>query len=463
MRRASNLNDKMGMHKILVEAGWVIPEAKAAAVIRHGAVAIEGNRIVHVGVASEVRKHFVADQVISLRGSAVLPGLINTHTHLVGGFNKGITEDISGTAAGLFRRARPLQEKYVKPEYIYYPGFVHGMEMLMTGTTTINETWYYQIEAAKIVRDLGIRAVIAEMVREGTAQSPGSLERVWDRSLAEHGFDKSVELIEQFHNFDNGRITCRIAPHAPDSMREWALVKCRDMARQYDLGLHIHLAQVPGETEYMLATHGKRPVHYMKDMGLLGERTIGIHCVFLDPTDIEMMAETKTAMSHTAYLVAKRAYFPPMPQVYASGMRVSFGSDWCSNDMWKIMRTAILFARVLSGKVETMSGYDALRIATIDGARALNMENEIGTLTVGKKADLIAVDMQTAWCQPVRDADVITTLVYNANGSDVTHVIVDGKVVVADRRLATADQDAAFREAQKMADRVWKDAAEIFV
>ena len=451
------------MAKILIEGGWVIPEADRAAVIRNGAVAIEGNRIVDVGSASELRERFSPDRTIRVPGSAVLPGFVNTHTHLVGGFNKGITEDVSGTAAGLFRRARPLQEKFVKPEYIYYPAFVHGMEMLMTGTTTINETWYYQIEAAKVVRDLGIRAVVAEMVREGTAQAPGSLERKWDRSLAEHGFDKSVELIEQFHGHDNGRITCRIAPHAPDSMREWALLKCKDMADRYGLGMHIHLAQVPGETEYMLATHGKRPVRYLRDLGLLGERTIAIHCVFLDGSDIEIMAETQTPMSHTAYLVAKRGYFPPMPQVYSSGMRVSLGSDWCSNDMWKIMRSAVLFARVLAGRADILSGYDALRLATIDGARALGMEDEIDTLAIGKKADIIVVDMQNPWCQPVHDADVITTLVYNANGSDVTHVLVDGKIVVDERRLMTADQDVVMREAQKMADRVWSDAAEIFV
>jgi 5-methylthioadenosine/S-adenosylhomocysteine deaminase len=289
------------------------------------------------------------------------------------------------------------------------------------------------------------------------------MDRNWDRGLAEWGFDESVRLIEEFHNSADGRITCRIAPHAPDSMREWALVRSREMADQYGLGLHIHLAQVPGETEWVLANHGKRPVRFMRDMGLLGERSIGIHCVFLDDEDIEIMAETKTAMSHTAYLVAKRGYFPPMPKVYAAGMRVSLGSDWCSNDMFKIMRSAVLFARVLSGDIATLSGYDVLRLATLDGAIALGMEQDIGTLTVGKKADVIVVDMQNAWCQPVRDPDVISTLVWNANGSDVQHVVVDGKVVVENRRLQTADQDLVFREAQKMADKVWTDAAEIFV
>jgi cytosine/adenosine deaminase-related metal-dependent hydrolase len=336
------------------------------------------------------------------------------------------------------------------------------MEMLMTGTTTINETWYNQFESGRIVRDLGIRAVIAEMVREGTSKTATSLDRDWDRGLVERGFEKSIELIEEFHGHDDNRITCRIAPHAPDSMREWAMLKCKDMAEQYNLGLHIHLAQVPGETEYMMATTGKRPVKYLNDLGMLGERTIGIHCVFLDDSDIEIMADTKTAMSHTAYLVAKRAYFPPMPKVYASKMRVSLGSDWCSNDMWKIMRTAILFARVLSGRIDIITGYDALRLATLDGAIALGMEKDIGTLTPGKKADIIAVDVQNAWCQPVHDDDIVTNLVYNANGSDVTHVFVDGKAVVKDRVLQTADRDEIFRDAQKVADHVWKEAAEIF-
>jgi 5-methylthioadenosine/S-adenosylhomocysteine deaminase len=450
------------MAKTLVEAGWVVTEARMDAVLKNGAIAIENDRIVDVGLADDVRRRFSPDKTISAPQAALLPGLINTHTHLVGGFNKGITEDLSGH--GLFRRARPLQEDYVHAEDIYFPGLAHGIEMLMTGTTTINETWWNQAESAKVVRDLGIRAVLGEMVRETpiTGSAPGVVERKWDRALVQHGLDKTIELIETWHGYDNGRITCRVAPHAPDMLSEWGFGKLKDIAEKYDLGFHMHLAQVPGEAEYVQAAHGLSPVAYMQRLGLLGERMIGVHCVFLGEADVDLMSQTRTAMSHTAYLVAKRAYFPPMSKIYGTGVQVTLGSDWCSNDMWKIMRTAITLARVTSGRTDILTGYDALRMATLDGARALGMAKDLGTLEVGKKADAIIVDLSNAWCRPIRDEDIITNLVYNANGSDVTHVLVDGKVVVADRRLQTLDQDETLKQAQLVASRVWESAAELF-
>lgn len=450
------------MTKTLIEAGWVVPEARADAIIRHGAIAIEHDRIVAVGDLASVRESFAPERTITAPGSVALPGLVNTHTHLVGGFNKGITEDISGH--GLFRRARPLQEIYVQAPDIYFPGMVHAMEMLMTGTTTINENWWNQGESAKIVRDLGIRAVLAEMVREVDMASPnpGSTTRNWNRALAEHGLERSVALIEQWHGFDNGRITCRVGPHAPDMLSEWGFAQLKVMADKHDIGVHMHLAQIPGEAEFVRAAHGLSPVAYMQRLGMLGERTMGVHCVFIDDKDIEILSDTRTAMSHTAYLVAKRAYFPPMPKIYGTKIQVTLGTDWCSNDMWKVMRTAILFARVLGGRSDILTGYDALRMATIDGARALGMADEIGTLSPGKKADLILVDAQTAWCQPVRDEDMITNLVYNANGSDVTHVFVDGRLLVEDRKLLSLDQQHVFREAQRVASHVWNEASALF-
>lgn len=446
----------------LIEAGWVVPRAERSAVIRDGAVAIVNDRIAAVGPREVVKAGFKADRVICVPAGALLPGLINTHTHLVGGFNKGITEDISGN--GLFRRARPLQEVYVNARNMYYPALVHGIEMLKTGTTTINENWINQLESARVVRDLGIRAVLAEMVREVpmTAPTYRQTDRPWDRELARQGLARSIELIETWHGHDNGRITCRLGPHAPDMLSEWGFGEVQKLAERYGLGIHMHLAQVPGENEHVQAAHGLSSVAYMHRLGILGPDTIGVHCVFLDANDIRLMSDTRTAMSHTAYLVAKRGYFPPMKDIYGTGIQVTFGSDWCSNDMWKIMRTAILFARVASGRTDIMTGYDALRIATIDAATALGMADDVGTIEAGKKADLIVVNTANAWCQPVREDDLITNLVYNANGSDVSHVLVDGRVLVEDHQLQGLDEAAVFREAQSAADTVWTAARELF-
>ena len=151
------------------------------------------------------------------------------------------------------------------------------------------------------------------------------------------------------------------------------------------MGIHMHLAQVPGEREHVMAAHGISPIVYMQRLGVLGPDTIGVHCVFMDEKYVRIMLDTRTALSHTAYLVAKRGYFPSMKDVYGTGIQVTFGPDWCSNDMWKIMRTAILFARLTSGRTNIMTGYDALRIATIGSAQALVMGADTGTLEKAKR------------------------------------------------------------------------------
>ncbi|MDB5028145.1 MAG: 5-methylthioadenosine/S-adenosylhomocysteine deaminase, partial [Candidatus Eremiobacteraeota bacterium] len=178
-------------------------------------------------------------------------------------------------------------------------------------------------------------------------------------------------------------------------------------------------------------------------------------CVFLSDSDIEIFAETGTKFSHTSYHVPKRGYFPPMEKVYAAGIDVSFGSDWCSNDLWKFMRAGILIPRVQTGDVGMLNGYDALRMATLGGARALGMENEIGTLEAGKKADIILVDVTTPWCNPIYKPNLITNLVFNANGSDVTDVFVDGNAVVSDREIRTVDRREVLKETQRRAERLW--------
>src|SRR5262249_47183481 len=152
-------------------------------------------------------------------------------------------------------------------------------------------------------------------------------------------------------------------------------------------------------------------------------------------SDIDIMAESGMNLSHTAFHVPKRGYFPPMQKVYAKGVSVSLGSDWCSNDLWKFMRAAALFPRVQSGDVGVVSGYDALRLATMGGARALGMEGDIGSLEVGKKADVILLDVTTPWCRPMRKENLISNIVFNANGSDVTDVFVDGRAIMEGRQI----------------------------
>lgn len=442
----------------LIEHGYVVP-VSTDTVIEDGAVAFEGSRIVYVGPAAGFdRQKYAPDRVINARGRAILPGLVNTHTHLVGAYMKGLTEDVGGggDSAGLYKFGFPVVCA-LQPEDFYSGCMTHALEMLMTGTTTISNTWMYEKRVGPMFRDLGVRGVLSEWI-VGTdllKLSAHNMERPWNPAEVERRLEAAQDLFETWHGKADGRITTRISPAGPGYLSAEGIEKSRDLALKQGVGLNIHIAEVPGETEFVMQRYGKRPMELGRDLGVLTPETIGFHCVYLSDSDIDIMAETGVNLSHTAFHTPKRGYFPPMEKAYAKGVSVSFGSDWCSNDLWKFMRAGIEIPRVLTGNVGLVTGYDALRIATLGGARALGMENEIGSLDVGKKADIILVDVTTPWVRPIRLQNFITNLVFNANGSDVTDVFVDGQQVVADRAVKTVDQHAVMRECQERAERVW--------
>ncbi|HVL58418.1 MAG TPA: amidohydrolase family protein, partial [Burkholderiaceae bacterium] len=437
------------MTRTLIRHGYLIPMT-GDAVIEDGVLAFDESGIRYAGPNTGFDSGgFAADVTIDAAGKAILPGLVNTHTHLIGAYIKALTEDVPGRgdAAGLYKRGLPVI-KLAQPEDYYCGCLTHGMEMVMTGTTTVSNTWRNETLAAPAVRDLGVRAVLSEMIFELDTDvlSASAMERPWVPEIAQQGLDAAEELFERWHGAEGGRITTRVSPAGPGYTSAATIERCRDLAAKQGVGLNIHIAEVPGETEFVQRRYGKRPMALGRDLGVLSRDTIAFHCVFLNDSDIEILAQTRTQFSHTSFHVPKRGYFPPMEKVYAAGVDVSLGSDWCSNDLWKFMRAAILIPRQKTGDVGLLSGYDALRMATLGGAKALGMEGEIGSLEVGKKADVILVDVTTPWCNPIRTENLITNLVFNANGSDVTDVFVGGRRIVKDREIATVDRRAVLRE-----------------
>ncbi|HTW25679.1 MAG TPA: amidohydrolase family protein [Acetobacteraceae bacterium] len=451
--------------RTLIRGGYLIAMRDGAAdVVSDGAVLIEDDRIAAVGASAALEPHRAeAERVIEAGGHAILPGFVNTHTHLAGALSKAITEDVP-TYGGPFRIALGMHENVIRKEDVLLPSMVHGVEMLKTGTTTINECWWHQPQSARVIEAVGLRGVVAAEIREVDSSKIGfgRLERDWDARLVEAGLDEAQELLENWQGRANGRITCRIAPDGPDRLRPETMGRLGELARKHGVGLHTHLCAVPGEAEFMLQAWGKKSVPLLQELGLLGPDFIGAHCVFMDDEDIAIMGETRSCMSHTAFLVGKRGYYPPMDRIYKSAMQVSLGSDWLSNDMFKVMRSAIVIPRAVFGDVAIRTAADVLRMATIDGARCLGMAAEIGSLEPGKKADVTLVDLRRAWCQPVRTENLVANLVYNANGSDVTHMFVDGELLVDDGRFTRLDEMELFAEAQRVAEDVWARSRYLF-
>lgn len=446
--------------KLLIDNGWVIPVDGRRESIENGAVAIDGTRIVAVGPRDEVTRAFRADRTIDAAGKAVLPGFVNTHSHLMGAFNKGLTEDPPQLSGGLFTIAMPLQRQFVRREEVYWPAMMHALETVKTGTTTINEVWWFEHEVAKVIRDLGLRAVVAENISEHdlTKLHPDHQERHYDADEGTRAVETALSFIDDWHGKADGRITCKFGPFSADTCSERMLLRIKELADQRGLGYHVHLAQIPGEVEYMRKAYGKGSVEYLHGLGYLSPRFVGAHCVFMTPDEVGIMKDTGAHMSHTAYLVGKRGYFPPMDEVYRQGVSVSIGADWLSNDVFKIMRAAILLARHQAKSTTIINGPRVLEFATLGGARALGLEREIGSLEVGKRADLFLLNLCVPWLNPIRPQNIVSNIVYNANGSDVTDVVIDGRIVVADGRCVTVDETEAFRECERVARTVWERA-----
>ena len=450
--------------RTLIERGELLPMTGERRAIAAGAVMIEDDRILWVGRAADLGAlRETADRVIDATDKAILPGFVNTHTHLAGAITKALTED-AVAFGGPFRIALGMHEGVVRKEDVYAPGMVHGVEMLKTGTTTINECWWHQPEPARIIRDLGIRGVVGAEVREVDTSRIGfgSFDRDWDQRLLEEGIEEAEELFENWHGKAGGRITCRVAPDGPDRLRPESMARLGELAKQHGVGIHTHLCSVPGEAEFMRRNWGKASIPLLKELGMLGPGFIGAHCVYVDDDDIALMAETGAAMAHTSYLCAKRGYYPPMDRIYAAGMTVALGSDWLSNDMFTVMRCAVIVPRALYGKTGIRVAWDVLEMATIGGARALGLDGEIGSLEVGKKADLILVDLAQSWMRPLRRDNIATDLVFNGQGGDVTHVFVDGELLVEDKRLTRHDERELIREAQQVAEGVWARSDHLF-
>lgn len=454
------------MTRVLIDGGTIVPMTQRDLVIADGVVALEDDRISYAGARDGFdAAAFGAERTVDASKRAVLPGLVNTHIHLIGAYLKGITEDVpGGKAAGLFNRALPILAECRDPDDVYFGALANATEMLMTGTTTLVSTWHREANIAPAVRDLGIRASLSEFLVEigFSGLDADTTERPWRTHRLDRAMDAAVALYEDWHGTEDGRITVRISPGGPGYMSMEGMARSRELADRLGLGINVHIAELPGETEFTQKLYGRRPIEIGVETGVLGPDAIAIHCVFMNEADVAQLAGSGATLSHTSYHVAKRGYFPPMEKVYPAGINVSLGSDWCSNDLWQYMRAAILIPRSASGDVGMLSGYDALEMATMGGARGLGMADEIGSLEAGKKADLIMVDISQPWLMPIRMENFVSNLVYNANGGDVTDVFVDGRPLVRDRVVTTIDRADVFAQVQRRAEKIWARAEKNF-
>ena len=440
--------------RLILRAGWVVPVDPGFAVIRDGEVVIEDGVVMSVGRQLDHGRggQPAGTTVLEFPGHALLPGLVNVHTHVAGCLFRGLTEDRTD---GFYGLALPM-ERHLDAEATYQLSRLGIAEVLLAGCTVIHEIYHHAAATAQAAAELGVRAQLAMKVFDTDLASIGTGERLQIPDEGERRLQQNIELYDEWNGAADGRLEVRFGAHAADTCSPRLLAQIRSEAAARSAGRHIHVAQSPEERDFMAATRGTGSIEFLGDQDFLGPDVVVAHVTYATEQGIELLAQTDTPVAHCPAILAKRGRFAPVRALYEAGVRVGWGTDWVTMDPWDMMRFGISVTRLADRQIDLLSAREALWRLTMGSAGVLGIDAQVGSLEPGKQADLILVDLRQPHLAPLHDP--VATLVYNASGRDVTHVMIGGKFVVADRQLRTAQTDEVVQEAQAVADRIW-DAA----
>lgn len=424
---------------------WVVPVVPEGRVLTDTAVVVEDDRIVAlVPVGSLADAHPDAERV-ELPGRALMPGLVNMHTHSAMALLRGLADDLP-LMRWLEDHIWPAEGRLMGPEFVRAGTELAMAEMLRGGTTCFNDNYFFPDVTADAAVRTGMRAVIGmPVIRFPTA---------WAQSEDEY-FRRGLEVHDRFK--DEPLIGLSFVPHAPYSVDDSAFERIRTLAEQLDIVVHLHLLEAAGEIEGSMEAHGMHPLDRLEKLGLLGPRLLAVHMTQLNSTDVARLARAGVHVVHCPDSNLKLASgICPVAELDAAGVNVCIGTDGAASnndlDLLAEMRMAALLAKGTSGNPEAVPAARALSMATIHGARALGMEDRIGSIEAGKQADLAAIRLDCIETEPVHH--VISQLVYAAPRSQFTDVWVAGRRLMKDRTLTTLDEDALMAQTRAWRQRI---------
>jgi len=424
------------------------------------ALAVKNGVVAAIGPSSEILKQFSDAEVIDGRNKAVLPGIMNCHAHLSASIAKGFNEDFSfPNRAGLEVTPRSL----LSEEERTLMSVIASLHSIRTGTTTVVEYTRQIANEAPELAKTGLRWVFAEGVNDrvgGAVMSPEVFEASdtpeFSAQMREEGMQRVEDLYSAWHGKQNGRIQVFPAVVHTENASPELLRDIRAFAEKHDLGYTIHLNQTHAEIDYMMKYHGVRPAEYLYQHDFLGPRLFAAHARYVNQKEIEMLGKTKTIISHQAAMAANRGVSPPIPALREAGCPICLGTDNNNNDMFAVMKVAMLTERIKRND-EHPGMYpqpeDIFQDAAFGGALALGQSKSLGMLEEGRKADLIVLDTQKAHLIP--SGRILSAWLHNGQPSDVESVMVDGEFIMRDHKILTVDEESLIAEANKIGKRVW--------
>lgn len=413
--------------------------------IPNGVVAVDGGEIVSVGPADRNASWEPVER-IDAQGGIIMPGLINSHTHLPMTIFRGLADDLP-LDIWLNEHMFPAEAKHIRPKTVGPSTRLACAEMLLSGTTTCCDGYFYESKVAEAVMEAGLRAVLAQGVIDFPA--PG----IPDPS---RNIDQAAAFLEQWSG-QTPRISPSVFCHSPYTCSEETLRKAKAAASSKDCLFQIHVAETRYERDQSLAEHGMTPIKYLDALGVLDDQTLLVHAIWIDDRDIEIIADRGAKISVTTESEMKLASgIAPVPRCLKAGILLGLGTDGCGSnndlDLFQEMDVTAKLHKVNSLDSSAMDAETVLTLATIGGARAIGLEKEIGSLEVGKQADVIVIDTAKPHLVPMFDP--VSHIVYAVNGSDIRDVIVAGEILVRNRELLTLDLADVLERATRIATQI---------
>ncbi|HEY7288755.1 MAG TPA: amidohydrolase [Vicinamibacterales bacterium] len=430
---------------LIVKGRFVVTENAARQILSPGAVAIDGDSIVGVDSPDAIARQYSAGETIDVSDQVVLPGLINTHTHAPMVMYRGLADDLA-LMDWLNKYIFPAEAKTVSPEFVRTGTKLAALEMIESGTTTFADMYYFEEEIARTVRDAGLRGVLGETI----IQFP-----VADAKTPQEGLARAERFIREFK--DDRLIVPAVAPHAMYTNDKATLVAAAELGRRYNVPVLIHLAETEEELRIARERFQMTPTAYLESIGFWGPRTLAAHGVWVNDADIAILKRRNVGVSHNPESNMKLASgAAPVASYLREHVALGLGTDGAASnndlDMFEAMRQASFLAKHVTHDPTAVPAQEALALATIGGARALAMEDRIGSLEPGKRADVITVSISAARQTPLYDP--VSHLVYTTRGDDVRTTIVNGRVLMKDGRVSTLDRAQVIADANRLASRV---------
>ena len=434
---------------LLIHADWVIPVESPGA-LEHHSVAIEDGRITAIAPYTEAHSQIDAREVVSLPGHALIPGLINSHTHSPMSLFRGLADDMP-LMSWLNDHIWPAEARWVHEEFVADGSRLAIAEMIRSGTTCFNDMYFFPDVTGRVAAQAGMRAVVGLILID--------FPSAWAND-ADGYFDRAITVHDQFRN--DPLVRTAFAPHAPYSVSDAPLRRVAVLANELDLPIHMHVHETAAEVRGSLEQSGLRPIERLRQLDLINPALLAVHMTQLERDEIELFADSGAQVVHCPESNLKLASGNcPVSQLIDVGINVALGTDGAASnndlDMLGEMRAAALQAKGVSADACALPADQALRMASLNGARALGISQETGSLQLGKSADIVAVDLAQPETQPLFNP--VSQIVYAAGREQVRHVWISGRQVLKDRALTTIDLGDTLQRTATWRERIQAESA----